>query len=332
MISVIIPVYKVENYLDKCVESVVLQSYRDLEIILVDDGSPDHCPEMCDEWAKRDSRIKVIHKKNGGLSDARNVGLKAAIGEYVSFIDSDDWVCKEFYSMLLNTMKKEDSDIVECEKLIVSGHEKIEGQTPPKEMFHTGIRKENEINNYTAEEGLRKLIEDRELCQHVWNKLYKMELVRNIPFLKGKLNEDEFWTYQIFGQAHRITKVNKPLYCYLQRVGSIMSQGYSMGRLDGLEAKQRRQEYIEHHYPELSRMGRLNLFSTCIYSYQMSLRYLSGGERNEAQSRINSIQKECRPVQKDLRDLSRKKKAWVRAALVDFKHTCLIRNLLDIGF
>ena len=114
LISVIIPVYKVEEYLENCIQSVIKQTVSDLEIILVDDGSPDQCPEICDLWADKDSRIKVIHKENGGLSDARNAGMKVATGEYVSFIDSDDYISLDFYETLLETIVDNDSDIVEC--------------------------------------------------------------------------------------------------------------------------------------------------------------------------------------------------------------------------
>ena len=114
LISVIVPIYNVEKYLERCVESIINQTYKNLEIILVDDGSPDNCPQMCDDYAKKDSRIKVVHKKNGGLSDARNAGMKVATGEYVSFIDSDDYISLDFYETLLETIVDNDSDIVEC--------------------------------------------------------------------------------------------------------------------------------------------------------------------------------------------------------------------------
>lgn len=114
MISVIVPVYKVEKYLDQCVASIVSQSFSDLEIILVDDGSPDNCPAMCDAWAKRDSRIRVIHKENGGLSDARNAGMAAAKGSFIGFVDSDDIIPPEMYQVLFSLLKQDDSDIAAC--------------------------------------------------------------------------------------------------------------------------------------------------------------------------------------------------------------------------
>ena len=114
LISVIVPIYNVEKYLQKCVDSIINQTYKNLEIILVDDGSPDNCPKMCDDYAEKDSRIKVVHKENGGLSDARNVGMEVATGEYVSFIDSDDYISLDFYETLLETIVDNDSDVVEC--------------------------------------------------------------------------------------------------------------------------------------------------------------------------------------------------------------------------
>lgn len=114
LISIIVPVYKVEKYLKRCVKSIVNQTYKNLEIILIEDGSPDQCPYMCEEWSKRDPRIKVIHKQNGGLSDARNEGLKISTGEFIGFVDSDDWIAPEMYERLLNAIIADQSDIAQC--------------------------------------------------------------------------------------------------------------------------------------------------------------------------------------------------------------------------
>lgn len=118
MISIIIPIYKVEQYLDECVTSIINQTYKDLEIILVDDGSPDKCPRMCDEWAKKDARIKVVHKKNGGLSSARNAGLKVAKGEYIGFVDSDDYVDETMYEDLMRVMNQNENTMVVSSPII----------------------------------------------------------------------------------------------------------------------------------------------------------------------------------------------------------------------
>ena len=120
LISVIVPVYKVEAYLDRCVQSIVDQTYTNLEIILVDDGSPDRCPQMCDEWAKRDARIRVIHKPNGGGAQARNVGLERASGEYIAFVDSDDYLLPGMYEALLCALMQTNCDIAECDYYVVN--------------------------------------------------------------------------------------------------------------------------------------------------------------------------------------------------------------------
>ena len=136
LISVIVPIFKVEDYLNRCVESLIAQTYHNLEIILVDDGSTDTCPQLCDEWAEKDKRIKVIHKKNGGLSDARNAGIRAAEGEYILFVDSDDWVCADYAESLYRAVESSNSDICECDVIRTSGEimPHYEGKEPSRWM------------------------------------------------------------------------------------------------------------------------------------------------------------------------------------------------------
>ena len=186
LISVIVPIYNVEDYLDRCVDSIINQTYKNLEIILVDDGSPDNCPKMCDDYAKIDNRIKVVHKENGGLSDARNAGMKVATGEYVSFIDSDDYVSLDFYETLLQTMIDNDSDIVECGVVKFYENGKFDEYSD-----------DQMIKNFNTVDGLEGLINENSFHQYVWNKLYKSSIALDIPYEVSKLNEDEFWTYQI---------------------------------------------------------------------------------------------------------------------------------------
>ena len=219
LISVIVPIYNVENYLVRCIESIINQTYSNLEIILVDDGSPDKCSIICDEYAKKDSRIKVIHKKNGGLSDARNAGLDIATGEYIGFVDSDDYIDKNMYKEMINELIEKNADIVSCAiNNIYSDRTEI-------------INIDEEI--YDAELALKNLILGKNINQTVWNKLYKKEVIGNILFEKGKINEDEFWTYRILANSKKIITLNKPLYSYLHRASSIMGQGYSEKNLDG---------------------------------------------------------------------------------------------------
>ena len=272
LISVIVPIYNVEKYICKCVDSLINQTYKNLEIILVDDGSPDNCPQICDEYSEKDNRIKVVHKKNGGLSVARNAGMKMATGEYISFIDSDDYVSYDFIETLYNVAVKQNSEIVECDLL------KFNEDKPVDYKNDCNL----EITTYETEMGLSMLIAEKGFHQHVWNKLYKADIALKIYFKKGKINEDEFWTYQIFGQAKRISKINKVMYYYLQRSGSIMGNSYNLGRLDALEAKEQRQVYIEKNFLNLSLQSKIDFFAFCIFSYQLTIKFLKGNEKKKS--------------------------------------------------
>ena len=165
LISVIVPVYNVEKYLDKCIQSIVDQTYTNLEIILVDDGSPDNSGAICDEWAEKDNRIKVIHKANGGLSDARNAGLDIATGEYIAFVDSDDYIELDFYDKLYNVIKATNCDISICNLRKVYENNNVSVNNC--DTF--------EITEYSTTEAMSALIDDK-IRQVVWNKLYKADI------------------------------------------------------------------------------------------------------------------------------------------------------------
>ncbi|MBQ6773508.1 MAG: glycosyltransferase [Synergistaceae bacterium] len=216
----IIPVYKVEKYLDKCVMSVVNQTYKNLEIILVDDGSPDNCPKMCDLWAEKDSRIRVIHKENGGLSSARNAGLDAMRGEFVGFVDSDDYISPEMYGRLYDLIKSYDADLSIC------GHIKVD--EAGNNLFNNNDSQPL-IKVYSCEEVLSAFIN----YEFSWlsgyfgvsvNKLYCRKIFDSIRFPEGFLHEDDLTVHYILGACKRAVVTNEIFYFYLQREGSIMSQ------------------------------------------------------------------------------------------------------------
>ncbi|MBR2215111.1 MAG: glycosyltransferase [Selenomonadaceae bacterium] len=213
MISVIVPIYKVENYLDRCVESIVNQTYSELEIILVDDGSPDNCPAICDRWARKDSRIKVIHKANGGLSDARNAGIEISTGEYLLFIDSDDYILPQMCERLLNALQEASADIALCNLFFDYGDrtEENTGVTPP------GIYTNHEI---LKEYFLRGNIE----LGVIWNKLFRRSLFfteEHIRYPVGRLHEDQYTTHRLLYAAKKTVIIAEALYVYVQRDGSI---------------------------------------------------------------------------------------------------------------
>jgi glycosyltransferase involved in cell wall biosynthesis len=214
LISIIIPVYKVEKYLDRCVESVVNQTYKNLEIILVDDGSPDNCPTMCDEWAKKDNRIKVIHKENGGVSSARNVGLDNATGEYIAFVDSDDYIKKETYKELLNLTITYNADVVICnfEKVFEVEHIKLEEDDCGVEKIkvYEGENRFNVLNDFYVQTTVP------------WGKMYKKNIFNKIRYPKSRVHEDEFVVHQYLYETQKIVYTSKKLYYYLKRKNSIM--------------------------------------------------------------------------------------------------------------
>lgn len=261
-ISIIIPVYNVEQYLPQCLNSVINQAYQNLEIILVNDGSTDSCPQICDEYAVKDDRIKVIHKKNGGLSDARNAGLQMATGDFISFVDSDDLLSCHFYLSLLKIAVANNADISECGFCKFGENEKItldkKYDDKPPEVFET-------------EEAL-KLIMEGPLSVVVWNKIYRKEVIAQTRFPINKINEDEYWTYKVFANSKKIVKTQEELYFYRQQAASIMGQNYSLKRLDALEAHEERVLYIKEKFPKLEPLAiKVFCFISMSHYHQISI-------------------------------------------------------------
>lgn len=230
LISVICPVYNVEKYLPKCIESILSQTYENLEVILADDGSTDNSGKICDEYAEKNGRIMVIHKENGGLSDARNAGIDAANGAYIFFVDADDYIQNDTIEKLYNRIIKDGSDMAICNfKYVDENYSDI-----PEKNIKTPINDEL----LSTRECLMKLGGFKHWYYAVaWNKLYKRELFKDIRFPKGKSHEDEFVAHYIIGKCGSVSCVKEPLYYYVQRTGSIMAESISMKRLqDASEA------------------------------------------------------------------------------------------------
>lgn len=240
LISVIIPVYKVEEYLEKCVESIRNQTYTNLEILLVDDGSPDHCGNMCDEYAKQDERIKVIHKENGGLSDARNAGIEVAKGEYIAFVDSDDFVSLDYIEYMYKMLIEGKAKLAICGVKEIWKHTTIEKEPyaeakilTPKETFE----------NFLFAKGI-------EICAYA--KLYHKDLWKEHRFPKGKVYEDTAIMYHIIEEAKTIVYGEKDCYYYIARVGSISKQpGFNKNEEDYIKHTDKMLTFLKGNYPEL---------------------------------------------------------------------------------
>lgn len=320
-ISVIVPVYKVEAFLDRCVESILNQTYKNLEVILVDDGSPDNCPALCDAWTGKDSRVKVLHKKNGGLSDARNAGVAIATGELMGFVDSDDWITSDMYQHLHKLMTLDHSDIAAC------GVEMVwEDGTPSRSLTKSGCC----VLNH--EEAMRAIIEESWLKQPVWYKLYKSALIRDIPFPVGKYHEDVFWSYQAIARAQKVSISDKTGYYYFQRSGSIMGDRYSLKRLDAVKAKSLRTDFIHTHFPALEALAQIDLLFSCMYHGQLAIKYLEGPERKKVFLVLKEAVKQCpMPRRNEYQMKSVKHRFWMRLAKRDLVLACRIREKLGIG-
>ena len=213
-ISVIIPVYKVEKYLDRCIKSVLKQSYKDFEVLLVDDGSPDSCGAICESYRRNDSRVRVFHKENGGLSDARNYGTLRAEGKFITFIDSDDYVSFDYLEVMIDMIKKHGADIAVSNFMDVS--DEVE--------FKEGDAKEAEDVVLDSDGALHHLLATPHYLQMetAWGKLVKAEIVKNHPFPFGRFHEDEATTYLYYMDAKKVAVTDKVLYGYYQNPASIM--------------------------------------------------------------------------------------------------------------
>lgn len=223
LISIIVPVYNVMEYLEECVQSICAQTYRNIEIILVDDGSTDNSGKKCDELAKADSRIRVIHKKNGGLSDARNRGIEEARGQFVGFVDSDDWIEPDMYHLLYTNCIINSSDISVCGYYRDYLDKSIKGNNKKEGTF-------------LRDEALSLLLEGVYIQDHAVTKLYRKELWQNVRFPIDKIYEDIRTTYRVFLNSHNVTVIDKPLYHYRQRAGSIVRSGFNDKKLEWINA------------------------------------------------------------------------------------------------
>lgn len=226
-ISVIVPVYRVEKYLPACIDSILNQTFTDFELILVDDGSPDRCPAICDEAAERDARVRVIHQANAGLSAARNAGIEAAHGAWLSFVDSDDYIAPHFCEKLYQTAQRTNADCVMCSVQNVDESGKL--------IDSALMRVADEVK--TGQEVLRKIGRD-DVTPYLtaWNKLYRRKLFNTLRYPAGRQNEDVFVFAELFCQVQRAVCVAEPLYFYRKRIGSIMNSVVTLRNLDEMWA------------------------------------------------------------------------------------------------
>ena len=251
LISIIVPVYKVEKYLCKCLDSILAQTYTNLEIILVDDGSPDRSGVICDEYAVKDDRVTVIHQKNKGLSGARNSALDVATGDYIGFVDSDDWIEHDMYEYLLTNAINFDADISFCGRIEEYPTRAVGKSWPYTEVMET-------------HEALKNLLEDKILHNGVWDKLWKRELFESIRFPEGMTFEDMAVVHLLFINARRVVLLPEQKYHYLQREGSIVADTSIANRINFYLAARKRYDEMIDGWPEFKQLLETQCLATTV--------------------------------------------------------------------
>lgn len=267
LISVIIPIYNIERFVTCCVDSVLNQTYRNLEIILVDDGSTDKSGKICDEYSMKDSRIKVIHKENGGLSSARNAALDIMKGVYVFCIDGDDCVRRDLIEILYNEAVKYDADIV------TSFYEKIGEDDLSLDLDET---RSDEYIKYVCndEQALERLLYQRGTTTSAWGKLYRANLFNGTRYPEGCICEDLPVTYRLFSKSKRIIITNTKGYYYRQRLGSILHSNFSKERFEALEFAREETSFIEKNYPEIRKAAYNREFMEAVFILESMPKYM----------------------------------------------------------
>lgn len=278
LVSIIVPVYKVEQYLVRCVTSLQNQTYKNIEILLVDDGSPDNSGKLCEELVQTDSRIRVFHKENGGLSDARNYGIERALGNYIVFVDSDDYVTDDYVQILLNACIKNNCKLAVCgferteEDTIANQHDYSEKVMPADDVLEQLC-----INN-----------QDHVLFTVAWNKMYSRDLFEHIRFPKGILHEDEATTYRIVSDVDKVAVISKAMYGYYMSPQSIMRGGYNRKRLDILSILEDKVKYFsDRNKDKYALLTRMQMSNTIIYHYYNVKKYLE--DSSELQKSLKNL-------------------------------------------
>jgi len=255
LISLVVPVYNVEMYLERCIESILNQDYKNLEIILVDDGSTDSSGKICDKYKKRDNRIRVIHKSNGGLSSARNCGIKNAHGVYISFIDSDDWITNDYVSCLYNLSVEYSSDISICKIQNFFEDEQIIANK--KEYTNTSYFK-IAMNKHDS---IKNLLNEKHFSNSACAKLFKSELFNDVYFPEGKLYEDIPTIYKVFMKCNKIAYIDSICYYYLYRLTSISRSKFDSRKMDAIYFIEKMISEVLILYPDLESISNVRLFN-----------------------------------------------------------------------
>ena len=283
-ISVIVPVYNVEPYIHRCVDSILAQTFTDFELILVDDGSPDNCPAICDDYARKDNRVHVIHQENGGLSAARNAGIDWAFvnndSAWISFVDSDDWVHPRFLEYLYRAVQEGDVDISVCEINRAEFYQPFS-----EEKFHAEIM---DWDQFYISGWVRGVV--------AWNKLYRKELFAKLRYPVDRINEDEFVTYLALEKAGKVSVIDAELYYYFQNPKGIMKSRFSRRKLDVLIALGEQCRFARKHGYDAFYLSRMKARISNIFEYKSECEKSTDLDISEKRRIIRILQADLRKI------------------------------------
>ena len=306
-ISIVVPVYNMEQYLERCVNSLIKQTYSNLEILLIDDGSKDKSLQLCHEFARMDYRIKVFHKENGGLSDARNRGIEEASSDLIGFIDSDDYIDEDMYETLYRQMLEFNADLSMC------GHYDVYHQIPEKQVAAI------QTWELTPQEAIKMVMEAKILSVTAVNKLYKKELFEHLRFEIGKIAEDAFIMIALIHHCRKVVATNVKKYYYVHRENSITTQKFSLKFLNVIEAYEQNATIIRENYPELAAVATMRLNWAYFYVLDRLLVDADFKDKVLEDRLIAYLKKNTKNILLDSR--------FTRARKVSFLALCLSRKL-----
>ncbi len=267
LVSIIVPVYKVEKYLSNCIESILLQTFKDFELILVDDGSPDNCGKICDDYARKDSRIKVIHQENGGLSVARNSAIDIAMGDYLTFIDSDDFVLPHYLEKMVNASLVNGADISVCGIVRCSSSDSL------ADIAEDSTKNDVEV---FVDDKMDVFFTTKKINTTAWGKLYRSFIFKTVKYPVGKYHEDVLTIYKTIHLANKVVVCNYQGYVYRKNEESIVNESYSPKKWHAIEACVERAGFIERNYPKQKK-----------YAYRSIVYYCNQILISMAKSRVN---------------------------------------------
>ncbi|MGM8364853.1 glycosyltransferase family 2 protein [Virgibacillus sp. W0181] len=299
-VSIIVPVYRVEEYIHRCLDSIMNQTYKHLEVIIVNDGSPDLCGEIAENYKQQDDRITVIHQKNGGLSAARNTGMQHVTGAFTMFVDSDDWLDEKMVEKLINAIHTYQADVAQAAFYYTYPDHLLVDERNYKQTARPVV--------FDQQTGMKELVVNEKIKNFAWGKLYKTAIIRDLPFTEGVLFEDVYWAHLVMDRVRAYVLLHEPLYYYRQRDDSIVTT-YSARNLDIIDGLKERHAFIEKKYAWLTNESYKLLLKTNLFHYYLLVfnkeKDTLGIYRNEIKEYIKDHMNNLKKAVKNDRDLSR---------------------------